>query len=135
MEIKELTIESLMIGDWVYFNDSEYGYIPVQIEGISHLGEVYVKNINTPHPFEVDSDLQPIPITEEILAKYGFKKKIGGTFELVYNPIGIYIRVEYNPVSGHISANDRWFIANEIHFVHELQHALKMSKVNKEIEL
>lgn len=109
----------LMLGDWVR--------IPSELNRFKQIKST----------FDLDESVlyQPVQITGEILEKNGFKKKMGGTFELVYNPKGTYIHMEYNPVSGHLIANDRWFIANEIHFVHELQHALKMAKTDIPIDL
>lgn len=109
----------LMIGDWVQV-PSELNRIK-QIKSTFDLDEVVL--------------YQPVPITEEILEKNGFKKKMDGTFNFVYNEKGAYIEIEYNPISGHICANWHWFIANQIYSVHKLQHALKMAQVDKEIKL
>lgn len=125
METKEL-----MLNDLVYAIVDGQKKI-VKVRGIEFAKIRYQEGskIYDCHHFE------PISLTTEILEKIGFKKKMGGTFELVYNPRGTYIRLEYNPISGNISANDRWFIANEIHFFHELQHALRLCRIEKEIEL
>lgn len=79
-------------------------------------------------------DLQPIPLTPETLEKNGFK----------YNPFGTGFyecKTEY----GNITCTkilDCWLfyindnmIPNHFHYLHELQHALKLCGIEKEIVL
>lgn len=78
-------------------------------------------------------DVEPIPLTPEILEKNGFK----------YNPFstGFY---ECKTEDGNIACTmSNWWsfyvndniIPNRFHYVHELQHALKLCGIEKEIEL
>jgi len=113
---KELTAYDLMIGDWVRNCNGKNK----RVEQILKIGVVL--NYNGTYFFD---DIEPIPITEEILLKNGFKKKMGGTFEMIYNTKCKYLIINYNPISGLLSANNLWFRANDIHYVHELQHALR----------
>ena len=108
--------ENLMIGDWV---KNCYGKNE-RVEQI--LDELIMLNYNDTYFLD---EIEPIPITEEILSKNGFKKKMGGTFELIIKTKSQYIVINYNPISGSLCANSTWFKANEIRFVHELQHAFR----------
>lgn len=64
-----IDINTLTIGSHVLFNGER-----VEIEGISKIGLVYgVKTINDETWYHPD-DLDPIPITEELLTELGFEK-------------------------------------------------------------
>ena len=134
-EMENLKSVDLMLGDYVICHH------PTKPQEIVNVTSGLLSIIERQENGIIDNNsplyrvVKPIPITKEILEINGYKEKMGGTFEFVFNEKEAYIKMEYNPVSGHISANYHWFIANEIYFVHELQHALKMSKVDKEIEL
>ena len=80
--------------------------------------------------------LDPIPLTPEILEKNGFRKLVTyGTEKWIYGDIRMNI----------YSSNGCWrFCAdtkrNEnsviyIHFIHELQHALRLCKIDKELTI
>lgn len=64
-------------------------------------------------------DLQPIPITAEVLEKNGLHD---AEFGLVIKPMGDKLCASVG-------------VSIEIKYVHELQHALRLAKVGKEIVL
>lgn len=134
-EMENLKSVDLMLGDYVIChrpkNPQEIVNVTAELLSVIERQEKGIINNISP----IYRVVKPIQLTTEILEINGFKKKMDGTFELIYNPRDKYILVEYNPISGKLIANYRWFIASEIHFVHELQHALRLCKIEKEIEL
>lgn len=77
--------------------------------------------------------LEPIPITPEILDKNGFET-VGDYYDIPNDP-SLVIKVVSNTfVFGHsINGYFEGFIA--LDYVHELQHALKLCGIEKEIVL
>ena len=86
-------------------------------------------------------DIYPIPLTAEILEKNGWKVE-----EKVEDAVSIYrqkftddwgeveIRVDCDPYSDyHLMHKGKHFCY--VNFVHELQHALRLCKIEKEIVL
>lgn len=127
-----LRSEDLMIGDWVRgfvpdSNSTIYGIFNEQrIVIIAEPSKAYIE-------LSID-DIQPIPLTSKILEKNGFiyqdekvwgKKKEGITIELDF---GKYATLNHKGF---------WCIGGnaEIHYVHELQHALRLCGIDKEIVL
>lgn len=135
----------LAIGDWVcvagpVINGEERLTPPMRVVAI---GETWVQLLIDPEagdPDEYDiEDIRPIPLTGEMLWK-NFKE-----WEV---QIGLYrkgwkISIEYRNqmvyVSFRNSKQDRHFpdgkFNTSILFVHELQHALRLAGIEKEIEL
>ena len=123
----------LMIGDWV-FNKHHKKYIqitPYDFFNHAHLpnGEKYFAS-----ELKVISgrDFEPIPITKEILEKNGWE----------HRPTGYVFHID----GGKSYDNTLWYIFNDntfvvenaefsIKYVHELQHALRLCGITKNIEL
>jgi hypothetical protein len=117
----------LMLGDWVL--------------------DTRTKNPLRVNPFMAEMEVpewEPIPLTPEILEKNGFEsmRVSWGTYELV----GVNKRVEMhndndwilgtgNTWCTHIKTSDEeYMIAHcELTYVHELQHILRLCKIDKEI--
>ena len=133
--------EDLMIGDWVSITEpddfhgytgkvritnAEVNYIMVDIPDM-HLHDVFIE------------DLQPIPLTEEILEKNGFgfldtsnneiKSVWTGWWILDGLELGCFSNLKF-PVYFNISD-----VNVKVNYVHELQHALKLCGIEKEIVL
>lgn len=122
----------LMIGDWVNFltdiegGDTEYDpctdqYQPMRIDRIFSFGEVDsdLGVINDA------SQLQPIPLTAEILEK-NFPLIRDGVYWSEYASSDRFdIRIEYNDL----------YVEGIFTFVHELQHALRLCGIDKNIVL
>lgn len=125
-----------MIGDLVYIHEPECkGH---RIDSIDELdgqvgadGEVYD-----------ECDIRPIPLTEEILVKNGFQKLNDKTF-LLKNQIEIEVGPKFSEVYARYEVYDRDYNSYNdcyieiaiIHYVHELQHLLRLIGVEKEIVL
>ena len=142
--------KDLMIGDWFNFlidiegGDTEYDpkneiYQPMQVDNIE-FGDATSEE-GVPNDAR---QLQPIPLTTEILGK-NFKSTelpddpYGAYFFGGDDKIKIYIRehtdglwkVDVDEIE--IGGIRSWcmYVSN----VHELQHAIRLCKINKEIEL
>lgn len=125
----QVKISDLSVGDWV--------------EWMGERCKVDLPLLNTvfPHakiyPAYTSATLQPIPITPEILEKNGFVKNgaynewnIGEWDERPF--IGVSLDRQCLRVK-HFS-NDIFIEGKEL-FVHQLQHALRLAGVEKDIEL
>ena len=104
----------------------ESGYSSIMVEGVEGWKDVI--------------SLAPIPLTDEILEKNGMHFNEDGT--------GVYCFEEDHQFSLQISTNKdkdvfRWqqtrveqpFLCIIFHYVHELQHALRLCGIDKEIVL
>lgn len=149
--------KELMLGDWVYMKahrgfDSQY----IKVETIpdsssdTHYGHIGAYPISEDMDFRdiEDSNLEPIPLTPEILEKNGFTycKSDGGFYLHTTISYGNWdvdvvlfdVTDEYRNNQLHISSPDDSYIAihlMECNHVHELQHALRLCGIEKEIEL
>lgn len=85
---------------------------------------------------------EPISITPKILEKIGFVKYIAGQYVLPKMVGEIFVCI--TPMEGLPNANGKWLVVIKngytdvkipITYIHELQHALKICEIEKEIEL
>ena len=102
----------LMIGDWVLYEGNPVRVNCVAVSSVGLEGPVF----NT---ICKDDMIEPIPLTEEILKKNEISFNIGPGGKYQGCIEGINIKVEYNIIN----------------YVHELQHALRLCGINKEIIL
>lgn len=133
-----MKVNELAIGDWVNFlievecDDTEYGqqtavYEPSKVQQIRTWwldAEVEGDDVN-----DIDQ-LQPIPLTAEILVKNGFQQI--STNKYVSGKVTIAIFAEEFLIAIK-SENARVMIT--IKYIHELQHALRLCNIEKTIEL
>lgn len=146
----------LMIGDWVYgctdpySPDEEQKKFPVKVIRIDIDGDIYTMG-NNPSDDPYDDEwwnIEPIPLTPEILEKNGFTycKSDGGFYLHTTISYGNWdvdvvlfdVTDEYRNNQLHISSPDDSYIAihlMECNHVHELQHALRLCGIKKEISL
>lgn len=145
----------LMIGDWVYGctdpydKDEEQKKYPVKVIKIDIDGDTWtIGNNPFTEPYEDEWwNIEPIPLTPEILEKNGFVNisnhtlKGGNTFRLDIEQRGYDYCVTIKPRDYFKlqSYDDRWYTLCEMEFgcnyVHELQHALRLCGIEKEIVL
>lgn len=142
--MKKLTCYDLMIGDWIYRPDCYDKVIEVKKDTI--LGSDSLRGLI---PI---TDLQPIPLTAEILERSGFElykqdftsRRVYkfGCFDYIevndynedsrYNYFSIGCYIEYK----HFGTLQRYIHdVMKIRYVHELQHALHLCEVDNEIIL
>jgi hypothetical protein len=82
--------------------------------------------------YQVDiASIHPIPLTPEILEKIGFyrseiptRDEIGNYYHRKIAPSSIFVSMSFE---------DGRDFGNEIKYLHELQHALKLCGIDKEI--
>ena len=138
-----LTTKDLMIGDIITFKDSvQADEIPIPVKvvalGYQHHGEenealVRIGDDETCDVVTIDEEFVGYPLTAEILEKNGFEKDPESgeliwtdddVTEVVWVGTILTIRGEY--------ANAEFATCM---FVHELQHALRLCGIEKELEL
>lgn len=120
-------IKELAVGNWVRFP-----------HGIDKIDELCMwansAATATNRPVSVEN-LEPIAITPEILEKNGWVAHGSNTFRHFLYADG------YDPIIDLMNINDHWkldidgLFIWEIHFVHQLQNALTLCGIDKEIEL
>lgn len=124
--------KDLMIGDWVLF---DHNPVRVAILGAAQdsLGLAVGDNVFG----QLYSIIEPIPLTEEILEKNGFKQ-IGEKF--------IWGEIDNDLIEVTPSINNSYRIKISVadlmtacsiwcSYVHQLQHAMRLCGIEKEIEL
>ena len=122
--------EELMQFDWVKLADDN---TPKQVDWIrsGEVGLFWNRTVTPPY-------LEPIPLTAEILEKNGFKlHAISEIYELVSPKKDWFVAIGFKDGCIDWCKVHRWGdeYLGSIKYVHELQHALRLFKVNKEIEL
>lgn len=140
--------KELMIGDWVTITEPDdfHGYIAkvVIINGETGYITVHIPDMHSHDVFA--DDLQPVQLTKEILEKNSWKKQnwwrykqtdvitydIADGFYLEVTDTGFAL-VDNCSDSGDHGYESNWIV--EVKYVHELQHALKLCKIEKEIIL
>lgn len=139
-----INCSSLSVGDWFQARMVKCDYEdlditpPMRVAEISS-DEVMLQLGSVKHYAFVD-DLQPIPLTPEILEKNGFARKDKYRFVNIdmlstvekygtkyYDYHNIYKKGKtYRPIRVE---------ADNIRYVHQLQHAMRLAGIEKEIEL
>lgn len=127
--------EELMIGDYVMFNKDVYKIEEISKKGWAHI--IYNDGSECRVALSSDyilDDITPIPLTPEILEKNGFelqrdKSELGilDTYWLG-SKLGAF-RIH------RLNNGDYQFGLAKIMNVHELQHALRLCGIDKEIEI
>ncbi len=129
--------KELMIDDWVmYHNELLHKSYPTRVEDGEHID--YIAS---------NANFEPIPLTPEILEKNVFKKfnfpKIEGQHEWSWwanadVSLTLWCReLDDNPMNGWMVRIDSYpaTICCKIESVHELQHALRLVRIKKDIVL
>ena len=112
--------EELMINDMVF----DYANSPVKVCAVGQ--DIVVKNSFGVGSLE-PNELSPIPLTEEILVKNGWRKEsttIDGDYANWHGEVPI------------CQEEDEFSYERiELTYVHQLQHLLRLAGIDKEIEL
>ena len=136
--LTEMTSKDLMIGDWVKLPQMLADYSPARVEEINDKG-----CIADGWPL-LNDEIQPVPLTPEILEKNGFERTTCGVGSIIYTfsdddeyyafAIDEYTdsiwRVEYTNCEMSFP-----LVRIMVLFVHEFQHALRLCGIDKDIEL
>lgn len=124
-----LTEKELMIDDWVMYNPNVF--IEDEYESVK---EWFPVRINSGEDIDlaIEGCYTPIPLTTDILEKNGFRKELdddGVHFSYTLITDGISFSLKY------ALSVFQWLGPLDFKYVHELQHALKLCEIKKEIEL
>jgi hypothetical protein len=128
MKVNELSCKDLMIGDWVMIIPIYY----YQVEQIRmEFGElrIYLKGTEV---FATENEIMPVPLTPEILENNGFEDWDGWS---IYSPENTGIEIAWLGTILKIGGKCGNFELPVIEYVHQLQHALRLCGIEKEIEL
>ena len=138
MKANKLSCKDLMVGDWVK---------PKNVDGSFRVGLIGVDSVwndTDTHEWYYD-EIEPIPLTAEILEKNGFEvQDQGGGRKDVWIGFGIDcegdIEVEFqHNIPTHLMIDGvfkgEYYTSTNIKYVHLLQHALRLCGVEKTIEL
>ncbi len=131
MEAKEL-----MIGDWVWYDNQPHQIRELGIFGENRDGEDYpAVCVGKPNGIGLileRDEIEPIPLTSEILEKNGFTKE----------PDADGSHYRFILIDGHTKFSIlyarsvfQWLGPLDFKYVHELQHALRLCGIEKEIVL
>ena len=135
--------KELMMGDWVslFQGNPDGTNCNVQVTFVGEYGEIGIEGCEEYTSANCNL-LFPIPLTPEILEKNEFKFYCTDVFEeWKSKDKRITIHDEeypnsFNKWAVHVDTEDmRTMGYFEITYVHELQHALRLCGINKEIEL
>ena len=160
MKPNELSCKDLMIGDWVkiktygvsdkYERTEAYIYVKVAEIGSSLITVEYNNDIKEPYRICENTEIEPIPLTPEIFKKNGFDKRWHDISKcIIFDPRNDHVAsICYNYHNATISIEDMPFIKVNKHnernqkienigcqYVHELQHAMRLAGIEKEIIL
>ena len=137
-----LKISDLSVGDWVQDKNGIYA----KVIGVENWSNGYLLNIEL-HGVNVGStplaSAHPIPITAEILESNGFERGRRGDF---YHHLRLdknrtlYIHASTNGWRVEITYDTAGILRTthlmpDMNSVHELQHALRLAGIDKEINL
>ena len=132
-----MKVTDLMINDLVYYIDGEQP-IPVVVKMIDGKCDVVCLRQSDGHLFHATIDsLLPIPLTKEILEKNGFK--FDGVAALCRKHVLIFYGDKKHDWEVNIDRDDLEpygkSVSIHVKYVHELQHALYICGIEKEITI
>ena len=143
MKANELKVTDLMVGDWVscQINSIEVKYVRIAslnkttMNGIPtdfiEFNKVMVDMLHGNY-YQVDiASVHPIPLTPEILKKNGLANDPYGCHFEEDEYMELEISAEEEGIYWTINYNEYGIL--KLKYVHELQHALRLCGINKEI--
>lgn len=139
--MSKLQAKDLMIGDWIMFpNSIEKIQEVAYVEGKGYCASFAASATLFPIPID---KLEPIPLTKEILENNGFVGDgyahlfIDDTTHLQYYYHEHRLRKYYYGIDEYDNHREVKDITFQCHcyYVHELQHALKLCGIEKEVQL
>lgn len=129
----EIKISELSIGDWI----SDKNGIVAQVRGIECWSDGYVVNVRTKAGTITNltvGGVLPIPLLPKILEKNGWNKIVRNIKYQTWVKGDIYIR-KYSAEEWYRLFIGRFEMKFNLYHTHQLQHALRLAGVEKEIEL
>lgn len=122
-----LKISDLSVGDWVEYRDREWQVCSLY----QFTGEVGLWRKDS-QICENVADCEPIPLTPEILEKNGIHRTYEDDKYAIFRGDGLWA-VKYSDGDWELSTPPVCRV--DIKYVHQLQHALRLAGVDKEINL
>ena len=133
----------LMIGDWVRIVDDDTNqYFETRITGISDLGNIYAPLPEGEHSYPFAAECaDPIPLTREILEQNGWSEDYNAETDILGHHfpedkdlnLELYISDVDETVVWTLNCYEYGVLP--LRYVHELQHALRLSGIHKEITI
>lgn len=131
-----MKVEDIQIGDWVQNPlGAPYQVLAIHFYKINGDGDgyygIHLKNKGAEARLEI-YDLHPVPLTPEILEKNGFGNEMSKYLD------GDEIEIELNLDDWELEDEDGFLdccYQKPITYVHELQHALRLCGIDKEVVL
>lgn len=143
--MEKISVSDLSIGDWFQARMVKWDYGDLDITPPMRVAEIssdeVMLQLGSVKHYAFVEDLQPIPITAEVLEKNGWKKsEIDKTMILEIckgQNIGISNTVYgHNFIAVYCALGQCYEVSNvPIRYVHELQHCLRILRTEKEITL
>ena len=135
-----LKISELSVGDWVGVRcGTKINAFKVEEIRFNNIIHKYVALLNNKAYGLPTTELHPIPITSEILEKNGFESTTKpNVFTLTHGQLQLYVSKELDGwTMSFVNFMERLCILQVIRksCIHELQHALRLAGVDKEINL
>lgn len=126
-----MRIEELSVGDWV--NVAPNGFSRITAVYITPMGEMVELQKGETYSRNFTEFIEPIPITPEILEKNGFEASEYS--DKIFGYVEDRLLVQYSFANHSLDIRNRNTVDVYVKNVHELQHALRLAGVGKEIEL
>jgi hypothetical protein len=124
----DIKISELSIGDWVEWKVYDKPYVI----HITQITDTIIQGVHDGIEYGMLlKQISPIPLTPEILEKNGISKTYESDEYAVYKGEGFNVTYYYTELWEFERHRNRLMIRN----VHQLQHALRLAGVEKEIEV
>lgn len=143
MKANELKVTDLMVGDWVMSFGAPHKIVGVRTDMLEP--HIMTDMSDTWYEEGIENLLEPIPITKELLEKNGFELKSESPyyqcFAIDFDDVDIdYLVVALHPKANYVKV-DYQTEKRKVHLscslggchLHELQHLLRICKIDKEI--
>lgn len=128
-----MKVSELMFGDWVLHDGQPYQYYAPYLDENNEISDgVWLIDKRGNKWFVGVEDIKPVPLTEEIKEKNGF---VPAQCNSIFDEMGcaiLYGKYERLDEDKMLNLGDNLW---PIKYVHELQHALRLCGINKEITL
>lgn len=127
-----IKISDLSVGDWVIVEEECSTISSIYNNGAAYADEVTLTRNGICTGVKLVSELHPIPITAEILEKNGIHRTYEDDRYAIFRGDGLWA-VKYSDGDWELSMPPVCRV--DIKYVHQLQHALRLAGVDKEINL
>ena len=128
-----IKISELSVGDWVRCGEDTTPYKIIGIDSNVHPNVTLCDSYYPQGVIAFLDMIHPIPITTEMLKKNGFEKS--RYYWTAYHDNGDYVEIYNDGDKWYLSVNSVEYILCPLHWVHQIQHLLRVWGIDKEINL